>query len=154
MENWTRKVAKGLCLLLWLIDASRAKFFSQCILDFILRILFWSNFVIFRVNVGGSQVVAYMQKLLQLKYPGHAAQITLSRAQVSLLKFILYRLTLQNMSPEQAVFDLGNRARSFIHRPRLPGRTFSMVKWRFLGCEWTSNATSIHTTIQRTECKP
>ncbi|XP_046844993.1 actin-related protein 5-like [Xenia sp. Carnegie-2017] len=34
-----------------------------------------------RINVGGSQVVAYMQKLLQLKYPGHAAQITLSRAQ-------------------------------------------------------------------------
>lgn len=32
-----------------------------------------------RVNVGGSHAAAYMQRLLQLKYPAHQAAITLSR---------------------------------------------------------------------------
>lgn len=32
-----------------------------------------------RVNVAGSQAAAYLQRLLQLKYPGHVAAITLSR---------------------------------------------------------------------------
>ncbi|XP_071779777.2 actin-related protein 5 [Centroberyx gerrardi] len=32
-----------------------------------------------RVNVGGSQAASYLQRLLQLKYPGHLAAITLSR---------------------------------------------------------------------------
>ncbi|XP_028394697.1 actin-related protein 5-like [Dendronephthya gigantea] len=34
-----------------------------------------------RINIGGNHCVGYMQRLLQLKYPSHAAQITLSRAQ-------------------------------------------------------------------------
>lgn len=32
-----------------------------------------------RINLGGSQVAGYLQRLLQLKYPGHLANITLSR---------------------------------------------------------------------------
>ncbi|XP_036390221.1 actin-related protein 5 [Megalops cyprinoides] len=32
-----------------------------------------------RVNVGGSHAAAYLQRLLQLKYPGHLAAVTLSR---------------------------------------------------------------------------
>ncbi|XP_074068061.1 actin-related protein 5 isoform X2 [Macrotis lagotis] len=32
-----------------------------------------------RINLGGSQSAAYLQRLLQLKYPGHLAAITLSR---------------------------------------------------------------------------
>lgn len=32
-----------------------------------------------RVNVAGSQAASYLQRLLQLKYPGHLAAITLSR---------------------------------------------------------------------------
>uniref|UniRef100_F6UT25 Actin-related protein 5 n=1 Tax=Monodelphis domestica TaxID=13616 RepID=F6UT25_MONDO len=32
-----------------------------------------------RINLGGSQAAAYLQRLLQLKYPGHLAAITLSR---------------------------------------------------------------------------
>uniref|UniRef100_A0A8C6TC95 Actin-related protein 5 n=1 Tax=Neogobius melanostomus TaxID=47308 RepID=A0A8C6TC95_9GOBI len=32
-----------------------------------------------RVNIAGSQAAAYLQRLLQLKYPGHVAAITLSR---------------------------------------------------------------------------
>jgi len=31
------------------------------------------------VNVAGSQAASYLQRLLQLKYPGHLAAITLSR---------------------------------------------------------------------------
>ncbi|XP_068688119.1 actin-related protein 5-like [Montipora foliosa] len=34
-----------------------------------------------RINLGGSHATWYMQRLLQLKHPHHAAQITLSRAQ-------------------------------------------------------------------------
>lgn len=34
-----------------------------------------------RVNVAGSQAVSYLQRLLQLKYPGHLAAITLSRVE-------------------------------------------------------------------------
>ncbi|XP_043946314.1 actin-related protein 5 [Protopterus annectens] len=32
-----------------------------------------------RINLGGSQVAGYLQRLLQLKYPGHLPSITLSR---------------------------------------------------------------------------
>ncbi|KPP56896.1 actin-related protein 5-like, partial [Scleropages formosus] len=32
-----------------------------------------------RVNIGGSHAASYLQRLLQLKYPGHAAAVTLSR---------------------------------------------------------------------------
>ncbi|CAB1329415.1 unnamed protein product [Coregonus sp. 'balchen'] len=32
-----------------------------------------------RVNVGGNQAASYLQRLLQLKYPGHLAGVTLSR---------------------------------------------------------------------------
>lgn len=31
------------------------------------------------INLGGSQAAGYLQRLLQLKYPGHLAAITLSR---------------------------------------------------------------------------
>lgn len=34
-----------------------------------------------RINMGGAQLDAFMQRLLQLKYPGHMAAITLSRAE-------------------------------------------------------------------------
>lgn len=34
-----------------------------------------------RVNVAGSQSATYLQRLLQLKYPGHLAAITLSRVE-------------------------------------------------------------------------
>lgn len=34
-----------------------------------------------RLNLGGSHCIGFMQRLLQLKYPSHAAQVTLSRAQ-------------------------------------------------------------------------
>lgn len=37
-----------------------------------------------RINMGGAQLDAFMQRLLQLKYPGHMAAITLSRAEVRL----------------------------------------------------------------------
>ena len=35
-----------------------------------------------RMNLGGAQVDSFMQKVLQLKYPGHYAQVTLARAEV------------------------------------------------------------------------
>jgi len=35
-----------------------------------------------RVNVGGATVDAFMQRLLQLKYPQHGAAVTLTRAEV------------------------------------------------------------------------
>lgn len=34
-----------------------------------------------RVNVAGSQAASYLQRLLQLKYPGHLAAVTLSRVE-------------------------------------------------------------------------
>ncbi|XP_048777578.1 actin-related protein 5-like [Ostrea edulis] len=34
-----------------------------------------------RINMGGAQLDAFMQRLLQLKYPGHIAAVTLSRAE-------------------------------------------------------------------------
>lgn len=34
-----------------------------------------------RVNVAGSQSASYLQRLLQLKYPGHLAAVTLSRVE-------------------------------------------------------------------------
>lgn len=34
-----------------------------------------------RINLGGSQAASYMQRLLQLKYPGHLPAITLSRVE-------------------------------------------------------------------------
>ena len=40
-------------------------------------------FVKYRINLGGSRATWFMQRLLQLKYPHHATQITLTRAQVS-----------------------------------------------------------------------
>lgn len=33
------------------------------------------------MNVAGSQAASYLQRLLQLKYPGHLAAITLSRVE-------------------------------------------------------------------------
>ncbi len=33
-----------------------------------------------RINVGGFQMISYLQRLLQLKYPAHAANITVSSA--------------------------------------------------------------------------
>ena len=35
-----------------------------------------------RINIGGLQVDSFMQRLLQLKYPSHLNNITLSRAEV------------------------------------------------------------------------
>ena len=35
-----------------------------------------------RINIGGAHADFFMQRLLQLKYPGHVAAITLSRAEV------------------------------------------------------------------------
>lgn len=34
-----------------------------------------------RINIGGCQAALYLQRLLQLKYPGHFAAITLSRVE-------------------------------------------------------------------------
>lgn len=34
-----------------------------------------------RVNAAGSQAASYLQRLLQLKYPGHLAAITLNRVE-------------------------------------------------------------------------
>lgn len=34
-----------------------------------------------RMNVAGSQSASYLQRLLQLKYPGHLAAVTLSRVE-------------------------------------------------------------------------
>ena len=42
-----------------------------------------------RLNVGGAHAVAFMHKLLQLKYPAHFAAINLSRAEV-----IVHRINL------------------------------------------------------------
>ena len=36
-----------------------------------------------RINIGGAHVDGFMQRLLQLKYPGHLNAITLPRAEVS-----------------------------------------------------------------------
>ena len=37
-----------------------------------------------RINLGGAQIDAFMQRLLQLKYPGHVNAVTLTRSEVSL----------------------------------------------------------------------
>ena len=39
-----------------------------------------------RINIGGAQIDAFMQRLLQLKYPGHVNAVTLARAEVSYCK--------------------------------------------------------------------
>ena len=36
-----------------------------------------------RINIGGQHMEHFLQRVLQLKYPGHFAHITLSRAAVS-----------------------------------------------------------------------
>ena len=36
-----------------------------------------------RINLGGAQIDAFMQRILQLKYPGHLNALTLSRAEVN-----------------------------------------------------------------------
>ena len=41
------------------------------------------NVLSHRINLGGAHATWYMQRLLQLKHPHHATQITLSRAQVN-----------------------------------------------------------------------
>ena len=35
-----------------------------------------------RINIGGAHADFFMQRLLQLKYPGHLGALTLSRAEV------------------------------------------------------------------------
>jgi actin-related protein 5 len=42
-----------------------------------------------RINFGGSTIDAFMQKVLQLKYPCHQAALTLSRTEV-LLAYVLH----------------------------------------------------------------
>ena len=37
-----------------------------------------------RINLGGAQIDAFMQRLLQLKYPGHVNAVTLTRSEVGL----------------------------------------------------------------------
>ena len=44
-----------------------------------------------RCNFGGAQLDWFMQRLLQLKYPGHLTAITLSRAEVFISFIILSR---------------------------------------------------------------
>lgn len=51
-------------------------FFHQCVFVFRLDAVNCK-----RVNVAGSQAASYLQRLLQLKYPGHLAAITLSRVE-------------------------------------------------------------------------
>ena len=43
-----------------------------------------------RINIGGAQIDAFMQRLLQLKYPGHVNAVTLARAEVSCV-FIIHQ---------------------------------------------------------------
>lgn len=39
-----------------------------------------------RLNYGGATIDGFLQRILQLKYPGHAAAITLTRAEVRCFK--------------------------------------------------------------------
>jgi actin-related protein 5 len=39
-----------------------------------------------RISVGGYHLEAFMQRLLQLKYPGHFAAVSLNRAEVMIMK--------------------------------------------------------------------
>lgn len=43
-----------------------------------------------RINIGGAHVDGFMQRLLQLKYPGHLSAITLPRAEVGNFFVYLY----------------------------------------------------------------
>ena len=54
-----------------------------------------------RLNYGGATIDGFLQRILQLKYPGHAAVITLTRAEVRcfectgcLQSYIIYIITL------------------------------------------------------------
>lgn len=43
-----------------------------------------------RINLGGANLDGFMQRLLQLKYPGHSAAVSISRAEVTTQ--LIYRI--------------------------------------------------------------
>ncbi|XP_061114656.1 actin-related protein 5 [Conger conger] len=70
-----------------------------------------------RVNVGGSQVASYLQRLLQLKYPGHQAAVTLSRME-ELLQGHSY--TAEHYHEELEKWRSGEFYEQEVHRLQLP----------------------------------
>ena len=52
-----------------------------------------------RINVGGLHIVNFLHRLLQLKYPAHFAAITPSRAEVTILLYLVFVLVGWSLLP-------------------------------------------------------
>ncbi|KAK1156264.1 actin-related protein 5-like [Acipenser oxyrinchus oxyrinchus] len=70
-----------------------------------------------RINVGGSHSAAYLQRLLQLKYPGHLAAITLSRMEETLHQHCYIA---QDYQQELDRWRCGEFYEKEVHRLQLP----------------------------------
>ncbi|MBN3325175.1 ARP5 protein, partial [Atractosteus spatula] len=70
-----------------------------------------------RVNMGGSHAASYLQRLLQLKYPGHLAAITLSRMEELLQEHSYTALDYQEELERWRCADFYERE---VHRIQLP----------------------------------
>ncbi|KAM9342231.1 actin-related protein 5 [Pholidichthys leucotaenia] len=70
-----------------------------------------------RINVGGSQAALYLQRLLQLKYPGHLAAITLSRMEELLHE---HSYTAADYNEELERWRSPEFYESEVHRMQLP----------------------------------
>ncbi|XP_069035606.1 actin-related protein 5 isoform X1 [Lepisosteus oculatus] len=70
-----------------------------------------------RVNMGGSHAASYLQRLLQLKYPGHLAAITLSRMEELLHEHSYTALDYQEELERWRCADFYERE---VHRIQLP----------------------------------
>ena len=58
-----------------------------------------------RINIGGAHIDGFMQRLLQLKYPGHVNSITLNRAEVRHIIETLYNAILSIMTWWKILFE-------------------------------------------------
>ncbi|MBN3280352.1 ARP5 protein, partial [Polyodon spathula] len=70
-----------------------------------------------RINVGGSHSASYLQRLLQLKYPGHLAAITLSRMEECLHQHCYIA---QDYQQELDRWRCGEFYEKEVHRLQLP----------------------------------
>ncbi|XP_076859117.1 actin-related protein 5 [Brachyhypopomus gauderio] len=82
-----------------------------------------------RVNVGGSHTAAYMQRLLQLKYPAHQTAITPSRME-QLLQHHCY--VAEDYQQELERWRSGQFYEAEVHRMQLPfsGKSYASVEDR------------------------
>ena len=87
-----------------------------------------------RVNVGGCHCDGYMQRLIQLRHPGHVNHMTYSRAEV---RKCVCNLIKSAMLTRCCV--VGSCSEALLHGNRLPGRSREMVLWGLLHQKCSQN---------------